>query len=460
MTSSIATYTQALRRAVPHRRVGCVTRVTSLALEAAGPDVRLGEVCRIEDPGAGHAAQLAEVVSVQAGRVVLMPYGPTHGVGVGARIVACARTPSIGVGPGLLGRVVDAFGEPLDAGPAIAPQTHYPLHPAPRNPLGREPIGRRLDTGIRVIDTAMPLGHGQRVGIFAGSGVGKSSLMGMLARNVRADVNVVALLGERGREVQEFVQRCLDGEARRRTVVLAATSDQPAVVRARAAYAATSIAEYFRDQGADVFLMMDSVTRFAMVRREIDLAAGQPPTARGYTPSVFTEIPALCERCGTHRGRGTITAVYTVLVEGDDHNEPIADTLRATLDGHIVLTRELAHQGHFPAVDVLQSISRLEDRLLQAQEHELQKRLRTLLAAHARHREMVDMGLYKSGTNALLDEALRRLAAIEAFLCQGLSEHSTPPQTLRALRVALGDEAHGDRMPTLQARADSLGVPA
>ena len=450
-------YEQALRRMAPLRRVGLVTRVSGLAIEAVGPDARLGEVCRIEAADARHATQLAEVVSVQAGRVVLMPYGPTHGVGMGTRIVASGETPGIGVGPQLLGRVVDAFGAPLDAGPPIDTRLRYPLHPAPRNPLERAPIVRRLPTGIRVIDAALPLGHGQRVGIFAGSGVGKSSLMGMLARNVRADVNVVVLLGERGREVQEFVQRCLDGDALRRTVVLAATSDQPAVVRARAAYAATSIAEYFRDQGADVFLMMDSVTRFAMARREIDLAAGQPPTARGYTPSVFTEIPALCERCGTQGERGSITAVYTVLVEGDDHNEPIADTLRATLDGHIVLTRELSHRGHFPAVDLLQSLSRLEHALLPAQEHALQKRLRTLLAAHAKHREMVDMGLYKSGANTLLDEALARHTGIEAFLCQGLTEHSTPQQTLRALGAAVGDEGTSAARPV---RHEVEGVPA
>jgi len=432
-------YLQALRKVQPFRRVGHVTRVTSLALEAEGPDARLGEVCRIESDAAG-AAELAEVVSVQAGRVVLMPYGPTHGVGIGARIVASGETPGIAVGPGLLGRVVDAFSEPLDGGPRWTTAARYPLHPAPRNPLSRAPIERRMSTGIRAVDALLPLGCGQRVGIFAGSGVGKSSLMGMLARNVRADVNVVVLLGERGREVKEFVQRCLDDDSRGRTIVLAATSDQPAVVRARAAYAGTAIAEYFRDQGADVFLMMDSVTRFAMARREIDLAAGQPPTARGYTPSVFTEIPALCERCGTQRESGSITAVYTVLVEGDDHNEPIADALRATLDGHIVLTRELAHQGHFPAIDVLQSLSRLEGQLLDERERRLQSRLRSLLASHTKHREMVDMGLYKSGANALLDEALKRAAGTEAFLRQGLMAHSTLEQTLQALSEAVGEE--------------------
>lgn len=429
-------YVRSLHETRVFDRAGEVTRVSGLALEARGPDVRLGEVCEVRAPD-GRGLCTAEVVAVQAGRVVLMPYASTQGIGVGARVVAGGHVPRVAVGPALLGRVVDAFGRPLDAGGPIAHAAHYPLHPLPRNPLSREPIDQRLATGIRVLDTALPLGRGQRVGIFAGSGVGKSSLMGMLARNVSADVNVVALIGERGREVQEFVQRCMDGEAMKRTVLLAATSDQPAVVRARAAYAATAIAEYFRDKGASVFLLMDSVTRFAMARREIDLAAGQPPTARGYTPSVFTEIPALCERCGTGSGGGAITAVYTVLVEGDDHNEPIADTLRATLDGHVVLTRELAHQGHFPAVDVLQSISRLETQLLSSPERELQTRLRGLMATHAKHREMVDMGLYKSGTNAGLDDALQCMPQILSFLRQGLHEHEAPEQAWRRLATAV-----------------------
>lgn len=431
-------YAAALRQVVAHRRIGRVARVTSLALESEGPDARLGEECELH-VGGGGVSRMAQVIAAQAGRVVLMPYGSTHGLSVGARVTATGRVPQVAVGRALLGRIVDAFGEPLDRQESIAAQAHYPLYPTPRNPLHRSPIEKQLATGVRVLDSTLPLGRGQRIGIFAGSGVGKSSLLGMLARNVRSDVNVVALLGERGREVGEFVQRCLDADALHRTVVVAATSDQPAVVRARAAYTATAIAEYFRDQGADVFLMMDSVTRFAMARREIDLAAGQPPTARGYTPSVFTEIPALCERCGTAAGSGSITAVYTVLVEGDDHNEPIADTLRATLDGHVVLTRELAHQGHFPAIDVLQSISRLEGQLLDERSRRLQMRLRTLLSAHAKHREMVDMGLYKSGANPSVDEALQRMPAILAFLQQGLTERSGLDESMRFLATAVGE---------------------
>jgi flagellum-specific ATP synthase len=433
----MSAYAEAIRAAVPFRRIGQVTRVTPLALEAHGPDALLGEVCEVH-LGADVPPRLAEVVSAQSGRIVLMPYGSMQGVSMGARVVATGEAPCMPVGPGLLGRVVDAFGHPLDGAGTIDAPARYPLHPGPRNPLTRAPIDHQLGTGIRVLDTLLPLGYGQRMGIFAGSGVGKSSLLGMLARNVKADVSVVCMLGERGREVKEFLQRGLDEDAMARTVVLAATSDQPAVVRARAAYAATAIAEYFRDQGARVFLMMDSITRFAMARREIDLATGQPPTARGYTPSVFTEIPALCERCGALGSGGSITAIYTVLVEGDDHNEPIADTLRATLDGHIVLTRELAHQGHFPAVDVLQSISRLEGQLLAPEMRAMQSRLRSLMATHAKHREMVDMGLYKAGANAALDEALERMPKVQAFLRQGLVEHCSLEQAGDQLRALVG----------------------
>lgn len=428
-------YLDAVRHAVPYLRTGRVTKVSSLGLEADGPDAHLGEVCAIvADDGAAHKA---EIVAVQEGRVVLMPYGNTRGIGVGSRVIATGEVPHIDVSDAMRGRVVDAFGVALDAGPPIGPGVRMPLHPRPLNPLSRAPIDSRVATGVRALDALLPLGRGQRMGIFAGSGVGKSSLLGMLARGVRADVNVVALIGERGREVQEFFSHGLDDVARSRTVLLAATSDQPAVVRARAAYAATAIAEYFRDRGASVFLMTDSITRFAMARREIDLAAGQPPTSRGYTPSVFTEIPALCERCGALQGGGSITAVYTVLVEGDDHNEPIADALRATLDGHVVLTRELAHQGHFPAIDVLQSVSRLEAQLLNGTERRLQARLRALLATYGKHREMVDMGLYKSGTNASLDEALLRLPQLNDFVRQDLREIASLADTTARLAAAL-----------------------
>jgi flagellum-specific ATP synthase len=425
-----------IARSFPVRRwTGRVTHVQAVGVEALGPKTALGELCHI-DVGDGRVAQ-AEVVALRDGRVTLMPYGDTKGLTVGAEVVALGEQPSLPVGQAWLGRVVDAFGVPLDGGEGLRAEKRVPLRAAPMNPLQRAPITEVLATGVRVIDGLLPLGRGQRMGIFAGSGVGKSSLMGMLARNVQAEVNVVALIGERGREVQEFLAHNLSPEALKRTVVIVATSDQPAVVRARAAYAATAIAEHFRDLGRHVFLLMDSVTRFAMARREIDLAAGQPPTARGYTPSVFAEIPALCERCGSVQNAGSISAMYTVLVEGDDHSEPIADTLRATLDGHIVLSRELANEGHYPAIDVLRSVSRLERQLTEPSQFALVHRLRGLVAVHHRHREMVEMGLYKPGTNAELDAALARWPAITGFLRQSITETSARERTFEQMEASL-----------------------
>ena len=418
-----------------YRKTGTVTRVGEMGVEANGPQVSLGEVCALH-LGTGGQVQ-AEVVALEQGRVLLMPYARCAGLAVRAQVTALDQHPSVGVGPELLGRAVDAFAQPLDGGEPIAAMARMPLHPPPINPLQRSSIDRPLETGIRVFDALLPVGKGQRIGIFSGSGVGKSSLLGMLARNVVADVNVVALIGERGREVQEFLAHGLGAEARRRTVVIAATSEQPAVVRARAAYAATAIAEYFRDRGKHVLLLMDSITRFAMARREIDLAAGQPPTVRGYTPSVFSAIPALCERGGGLRDGGSITAMYTVLVDGDDHNEPIADTLRSSLDGHVVLSRDLANDGHFPAIDLLQSVSRLDTVLLGKEDLVMAQHLRSMLAVHRKQREMVDMGLYKSGTNADLDAALDRWNDVVAFLRQGLTEVSSLQQTRQRLSQLL-----------------------
>ncbi|HSW06363.1 FliI/YscN family ATPase [Aquabacterium sp.] len=420
------------------RRFGRVSKVQSLGIVSKGPQAALGELCEIElAPG---RSVTAEVVALAEGEITLMPYGDAKGLTVGAEVRALGCLPTIPVGPDLLGRVIDAFAQPLDHGAAPRVDRLMPLRAAPLNPLERAPISRLLPTGVRVIDGLLPLGHGQRLGIFAGSGVGKSSLMGMLARNVRADINVVALIGERGREVRDFVEQTLDAQTRARTVLLVATSDQPAVVRARAAYAATAVAEYFRDLGKHVFLMMDSVTRFAMARREIDIAAGQPPTARGYTPSVFSEIPQLCERCGSLARGGSLTAMYTVLVEGDDHNEPVADSLRATLDGQIVLSRELANEAHFPAIDALHSISRLERQLLDKPQIAAAGTLRTLMSVHHRHREMVDMGLYKAGSNADLDWALACWPRVERFLRQDLDEVSTPEATRQALAEVIAKE--------------------
>ncbi|WP_374351384.1 FliI/YscN family ATPase, partial [Chitinimonas sp.] len=356
MTLSAQAYLDSLRSAPLTRPVGRVRQLAGLGIESAGPNVLVGEICEIVPRDGGQGLR-AEVVGLRDGRVTLMPYGELHGIGIGSAVHSTGQMPRIGVGEALLGRVIDAFGDPLDSLPPPITREFRPLKAAPLNPLSRPRVEQILETGVRSIDSLLTLGQGQRVGIFAGSGVGKSTLLGMMARHARAEVNVIALIGERGREVREFIDKHLGEEGLRHAVVVVATSDQPALARARAAYAATAIAEYFRDAGKQVLLTMDSVTRFAMARREIGLAVGEPPTARGYTPSVFAELPELCERCGTAASGGAITALYTVLVEGDDFNEPISDMLRATLDGHIVLTRRLAQQGHSPAIDVLHSAS-------------------------------------------------------------------------------------------------------
>jgi flagellum-specific ATP synthase len=430
-------YLDAVRNAELVRRTGRVTCISGQSIEAIGPDATIGEVCEII-PGYGQGKLSAEVVGVKPGRVVLMPYGELRGVGSGSEVVATGELPCITVGDGMLGRVVGAFGEPLDGGDAPKASHVRPLHAVPLNPLTRPRISDLIETGVRAIDCLLPLGRGQRMGIFAGSGVGKSTLLGMLARDVKADVNVIALIGERGREVREFIEKHLGTEGLRRSVVVVATSDQPALARTRAAYAATTIAEHFRDQGKQVLLMMDSVTRFAMARREIGLAAGEPPTARGYTPSVFAEIPALCERCGTTDSGGSITALYTVLVEGDDFNEPISDIVRATLDGHIMLSRDLAHEGHFPAIDVLQSTSRLATDLVSQEEQKLMSSVVELISVYERNRQMVDMGAYRVGSNPTVDRALQVFPALRNVLRQSILESTSRHEALSRMRNALG----------------------
>lgn len=414
------------------RWTGRVLSVAGPTVEASGPMMRLGDSCEIHS-ASGRSPIDAEVIGLKPGRVVLMPFGSPIGIGLDDTVMPGPAHASVAVGPEMAGRVVDAFCAPMDGKPAWACDARVPLRPAPINPLTRPPVIDVLPTGIRSLDALLTLGRGQRVGIFAGSGVGKSTLMGMLARGVMADVNVVALIGERGREVREFLESHLGEEGLSRSVVVVATSDQPAVVRARAALTATAIAEHLRSQGRHVFLMMDSITRFAMARREIELAAGQPPTARGYTPGVFSEIPALCERAGTSDEGGSITAVYTVLVEGDDHNEPVADTLRATLDGHVVLTRELAHEGHFPSIDVLQSVSRLASGMATPEQAALQSAVRGTMATFARYREMIDMGLYREGANPELDRARELVTRLQRFLRQRVDEVSSVEATWRAL---------------------------
>jgi flagellum-specific ATP synthase len=417
--SALASYRAALAGAPLTQRIGWVRRVQGLAIEAEGPDVQIGEMCRVLPHRAADGRPvLAEVVGLTPGHVVLMPFGALQGIGTGSEVVALGRGSEVPVGVALLGRVVDAFGEPLDARPAPACTHVRPLDGGAPAPMERPRIRHVLETGGRAIDGLLTLGEGQRVGIFAGSGVGKSSLLAMITRHARADVNVVALIGERGREVREFVEEQLGPEGLARSVILAATADQPALARIRAAHAAVAMAGWFRDQGLRVLLTMDSVTRLAMARREVGLAAGEPATARGYTPSVFAELPRICEGCGTAPGGGSITALFTVLVEGDDLNEPIADAMRSLLDGHIVLSRELAQQGHYPAIDVLRSVSRLMGELASAEERKLAMQALRHLAMLEKNRQLVELGAYVRGSNAQLDAALDVEAPLSAWLRQ------------------------------------------
>lgn len=435
-------YLDAIRSADLFRKVGHVRQLAGLSIESAGPDVLVGEICEIV-PRRGKRRLRAEVVGLRDGRVMLMPYGEIQGIGAGSEVVATGTMPRIAVGSQLLGRVIDAFGDPLDSKGPISTSEFRPLKATPLNPLTRPRIDTIMQTGVRAIDSMLTVGHGQRVGIFAGSGVGKSTLLGMIARNTLAEVNVIALIGERGREVREFIDKHLGPEGLARSVVVVATSDQPALARARAAYAATAIAEYFRDAGKQVMLTMDSVTRFAMARREIGLSIGEPPTARGYTPSVFAELPELCERCGTAESGGAITALYTVLVDGDDFNEPISDMLRATLDGHIVLARRLAQQGHYPAIDVLHSVSRLFGDLVTREEQELVHGALETMSVYERNRQLIDMGAYRAGSSAEIDRAIALWPAITKFLRQREEQGVSRAEAVEALRAAMVVDTKG-----------------
>jgi flagellum-specific ATP synthase len=417
--SRLSVYREALRSAELVQRIGWVRRLQGLAIEADGPRADLGEMCRVLPCGAEAGRPvLAEVVGLEPGRVVLLPYGPLRGIGAGAQVVALGHAARIGVGSQLLGRVIDGFGEPLDGRPAPVPQQWVDLHAEATNPLQRPRIARILETGVRAIDVLLTLGQGQRVGIFAGSGVGKSSLLGMITRHARADLNVIALIGERGREVREFIEEQLGEEGLRRSIVVAASSEQPALARIRAAHSAVALARHFAEEGRAVLLTMDSITRLAMARREVGLAAGEPATARGYTPSVFAELPQVCERCGTLPSGGSVTAFLTVLVEGDDLNEPVADCMRSILDGHIVLSRELAQQAHFPAIDLLRSASRLMRDLLPLEDRNLAMEAVRHLAVLERNRQLVELGAYVRGTHPALDVALALEAPLFAWLRQ------------------------------------------
>ncbi len=431
-----------------HERRGRVDDLIGLIVEATGLEAEVGEVCTV-DAGRRRPDVPAEVVGFRAGRTLLMPLGDMHGIGPGHAVTATGQPVRVPVGDELLGRVIDGLGRPIDGLARELPATARSTQASPPPALSRPRIEQRLSLGVRALDALVPCGLGQRLGIFAGSGVGKSSLLGMIARSGTADVNVIALVGERGREVREFIERDL-GDAIARSVVVVATSDEPALLRIKAAFTATTVAEHFRAQGLNVTLMMDSVTRVAMAQREVGLAIGEPPATRGYTPSVFALLPRLLERTGTSP-EGTITGLYTVLVDGDDFNEPIADAVRSILDGHVVLDRALAHAGHYPAIDVLGSVSRLEGEVTSRHVREAGRRVRALLAAHRDKADLISIGAYRPGSDPLVDEALVKQAAIEDFLRQRADEPSTAEQADEALCELAGTGALVDEIVSGQA---------
>jgi flagellum-specific ATP synthase len=413
-------YTETLRLMDPVRVNGKVTQVIGLTVESEGPDASIGDVCSIH-PMKGGKPVLAEVVGFRNNKVLLMPLGDLHSVGPGCDVVATGGPLTVQVGSELLGQVLDGLGRPLDGKNLPVRMPHYSTHNSPGNPLKRPRVTTPLGVGVRAIDGLLTVGQGQRVGIFAGSGVGKSTLLGMVARNTSADVNVIALIGERGREVLEFIEKDLGPEGLARSVVIVATSDQPALIRIKGALIATTIAEYFRDRGLNVMLMMDSVTRYAMAMREVGLAIGEPPATRGYTPSVFAALPKLLERAGTGP-TGSITAFYTVLVDGDDMNEPIADAVRGILDGHIVLHRNLANKGHFPAIDVLSSVSRVMNGIISEEQQEAAEQLKRLLSVYRESEDLINIGAYQRGSNAEIDKAIQYHDLIKSFTQQKTTE--------------------------------------
>jgi len=422
----------------PARTFGKVTKVVGLIAEGRGIKAPVGSVCHLlSDDGQTTHEVPAEVVGFRDGACLFMPYGDLRGIAPGTLIRNSSTPPLFPVGRQYLGRVIDAFGNPIDDGPPLLPQQFNPVFAAAPLPMERPRISEPLDVGVRAINGLITLGKGQRVGIMAGSGVGKSTLMGMIARNTKADINVIGLVGERGRELREFIEKDLGPEGMARSVLVVATSDQSPLIRMRAAYAATAMAEFFRDQGNDVILMMDSVTRFAMAGREVGLAAGEPPTTRGYTPSVFAQLPKLLERAGRNN-KGSITGIYTVLVDGDDFNEPIADAVRSILDGHIVLTRELADQGHYPSIDILRSISRLRSDVTPKDALAASRELIRLLATYRRVEDMVNIGAYARGANPEIDRALEMIGPINAFLCQEVAESQTLEESFNAIRALVG----------------------
>ncbi|MBO6305011.1 MAG: flagellar protein export ATPase FliI [Selenomonadaceae bacterium] len=414
----------AVNNCISIKLTGKVTQVIGLVIESKGPVVSVGELCYIHSHTPNVPPVPAEVVGFREGYVMLMPVGEMQGIGPGCEVVSAQKMLQVKVGDMLLGRVLDGLGNPMDdLGPIIS-DVEYPLQAPPPPPLTRPRIHESLYVGVRAIDGLITMGDGQRIGIMAGSGVGKSTLLSMIARNTEADISVIALIGERGREVRDFIERDLGEEGLKRAVVVVATSDQPALVRIKGALTATAIAEYFRDQGHKVILMMDSVTRFAMAQREVGLTIGEPPATRGYTPSVFALLPRLLERAGTSE-RGSITGIYTVLVDGDDMNEPIADAVRSILDGHIVLSRAIAAQNHFPAIDILPSVSRVMNEVVTKEHLKAAQNMRSLMAVYKDAEDLIHIGAYVKGSSKKIDEAIEKIDSINDFLCQDIFEVDT-----------------------------------
>ncbi len=415
------------------KKKGKIVNVVGLTLESAGPDAKLGDVCYIY-PGAEDAKPiLAEVVGFKEGKTQLMPYDVTDGIGLGNIVENTGETLKVWVGPELLGKCLDGLGRPMD-GTILSNIQAYPVEAPPPDPMSRVIINEVLPLGVRAVDGLITIGKGQRIGIFAGSGVGKSTLMGMFARNTKADINVIGLIGERGREVREFIERDLGEEGMKRSVVVVATSDRPALERNKAAKTATAIAEYFRDQGKDVLLMMDSLTRFSMAQREIGLANGEPPVSRGYPPSVYAEMPKLLERAGNGEV-GSITGLYTVLVDGDDFNEPITDTARSILDGHIMLSRKLGHKNHYPAIDILQSISRCMSQIAAGEHKKMAGKLKNVMATYNEAEDLINIGAYKRGSNASIDYAIDKIDAVNEFLRQDVYEKVAFEESIDRLKA-------------------------
>lgn len=438
MTLDFEAFRRDIAKSDTFRYMGKIEKIVGMTIEASGPACNIGDVCRIFSKDMQSFIK-AEVVGFNKSNILLMPYTEIEGIGPGSIVDNTGDKLNVRAGEGLIGRIIDATGNPLDGGEEISYTEEVSILGIPVNPFTRPPIKETIELGVKAIDGMLTMGKGQRMGIFAGSGVGKSTLMGMIARKVKADVNVIALVGERGREVREFIERDLGEEGMARSVLVVATSDQPAMMRSKCPLTATAIAEYFMKQGKDVLLMMDSLTRYAMALREVGLSTGEPPIARGYTPSIYSNMPKLLERAGNFP-EGSITGIYTVLVEGDDTNEPIADTVRGIIDGHIILSRKIAAQNRYPAIDILESVSRLMSEIATTEHKDAAGQLRNLLSLYTSNYDLISIGAYKHGTNPALDEAIRKIDKIYGFLMQSVNESFTLEQSIQLLIEAVSDD--------------------